>query len=77
MAEHSILYQIKALMSLQPPCPNKLSWPYHSFKDKEVQRFRLPPLKPPFPTKCSSTQASNIYFIPADFISYTIGSLSF
>ena len=71
------MYQIKALKNLQTLCPNNISRPYRTFKDKEVQRFLLPPLMLPFPTKCPTTQVSNIYLILAEFILYTIDSLSF
>ena len=70
-----VIYQIKALKKLQLLFPNTISGPDHTFKDNEVQRFLLLPLMPPFPTKCP--YPFPIHLVLAEFIFYTIGSLSF
>ena len=71
---YSKLYKIKARKNLQPPFPNNRPGPELTSKDKEVQGFLQ---MPPIPSKLSSSQLSKICLILAEFILYTIYSLSF
>ena len=48
--------------------PKNIPKPERTFKDKEVQRFPLPPLMPPFPPKLSPTQTSKTYLILTEII---------